>query len=85
VQRCFKRFDRSFSGEEKVVAPATTSYGIDKNWYANSGATNHITSDLDKLSIRDKFQAMIKCISLAAQVWRSNTLVILLYIHHHVI
>jgi hypothetical protein len=25
------------------------------NWYANSGATDHITSNLDKLSIRDKY------------------------------
>jgi hypothetical protein len=55
VQKCFKRFDRSFTGEEKVTSPATTSYGIDTNWYADSGATDHITSDLDKLSIRDKY------------------------------
>jgi hypothetical protein len=51
MHMCFKRFDRSFSGEEKVVAPATTSYGIDTNSYADSGATDHITSDLDKLSV----------------------------------
>ena len=32
----------------------TNSYGIDTNWYANTGATNHITGELDKLTIRDK-------------------------------
>jgi hypothetical protein len=55
VQRCFKRFDQSFFGEEKVAAPATTSNGIDTNWYADSGDTDHITSDLDKLSVQDKY------------------------------
>jgi hypothetical protein len=25
------------------------------NWYMNTGATNHITGDLKKLSIRDKY------------------------------
>jgi hypothetical protein len=38
-----------------VAAPATTSYGIDTNWYANLGATDHVTSDLDKLSVRYKY------------------------------
>jgi hypothetical protein len=37
------------------VAAATTSYTVDNNWYANSGATNHITSELDKLAVRDKY------------------------------
>jgi hypothetical protein len=55
VQKCFKRFYRSFSGEEKVAAPATTSYGIDTNWYVDSGAIDHITGDLDKLYVRDKY------------------------------
>jgi hypothetical protein len=55
VQKCFKWFDRSFSGEEKTAAPATTSYGIDINWYADSGVTDHITSDLDKLYVCDKY------------------------------
>jgi hypothetical protein len=55
VQKCFKRFDHSFTGEERVASLATTSYGIDTNWYADPGATDHITSDLDKLSILDKY------------------------------
>jgi hypothetical protein len=38
-----------------TVAAATTSYTVDNNWYANSGATDHITSELDKLAIRDKY------------------------------
>jgi hypothetical protein len=27
---------------------------VDTNWYANSGATDHITNELDKLAVRDK-------------------------------
>jgi hypothetical protein len=46
VQKCFKRFDRSFTGEDKVAYVATSSYEVDTNWYADSGATDHITGDL---------------------------------------
>jgi hypothetical protein len=28
---------------------------MDPNWYADSGATDHITSELDKLAIGDKY------------------------------
>jgi hypothetical protein len=55
VKKCYKRFAQNFSGEDKTAAPATTSYGIDTNWYADSGTTDHITSDLEKLSMRDKY------------------------------
>jgi hypothetical protein len=34
---------------------ATTSYTMDNNWYADPSATDHITSELDKLAIRDKY------------------------------
>jgi hypothetical protein len=38
--------------EEKSVN-ATNSYGVDKNWYVDFGATDHITRELDKLTVRD--------------------------------
>jgi hypothetical protein len=41
-------------GEEKSVN-ATTSYRIDTNWYADSGATDHVTRDLDKLVVKDTY------------------------------
>jgi hypothetical protein len=31
------------------------SYGVDINWYVDSGATDHVTSELEKLTIHDKF------------------------------
>jgi hypothetical protein len=32
------------------------NYGYDTNWYANSGATDHITAELEKLTVRDKYK-----------------------------
>jgi histone deacetylase 1/2 len=56
VIKCFKRFDTSFTGApQKSASSATTSYGVDTNWYVDSGATDHVTSELEKLTIRDKY------------------------------
>jgi histone deacetylase 1/2 len=33
----------------------TSSYGVDTNWYVDSGATDHVSSELEKLTIRDKY------------------------------
>lgn len=55
VVKCWKRFDTSYSGEEKSVAAATNSYGVDTNWYIDTGATDHITGELEKLTVRDKY------------------------------
>jgi hypothetical protein len=32
------------------------SYGVDTNWYSDTGATDHITGELDKLTVRDRYQ-----------------------------
>jgi histone deacetylase 1/2 len=57
VLRCYKRFDASFTGaqENKSASAATVSYGVDTNWYTDTGATDHITGDLEKLTVRDKY------------------------------
>lgn len=34
---------------------AAPQYGVDTNWYLDSGATNHITGDLEKLTVRDRY------------------------------
>jgi hypothetical protein len=31
------------------------SYGVDSNWYADSGATDHVTGELDKLVVRETY------------------------------
>lgn len=55
--RCFKRFNRNFTGppQKSASSASTSSYGIDTNWYMDTGATNHITSELEKLTTRDKY------------------------------
>jgi hypothetical protein len=55
IQRCFKRFDRAFTGEEKSASSTVASYDIDTNWYVDSRAIDHITGELDKLTARDKY------------------------------
>jgi hypothetical protein len=41
-------------GEEKNVN-AAISYGVDSNWYGDSGATDHVTGELDKLAVKDAY------------------------------
>jgi hypothetical protein len=46
--------DDSYQEESSSVAVATThSYKADSNWYSDTGATDHITSDLDRLAVRE--------------------------------
>jgi hypothetical protein len=37
------------------VATASSSFGPNNNWYIDSGATDHITGELDKLTIHDAY------------------------------
>jgi hypothetical protein len=53
--RCWKRFDKNFNGPEKTASAAVTSYNVDTTWYADSAATDHITGDLDKLTMRQDY------------------------------
>jgi hypothetical protein len=43
-----------------TAAAATSSYTVDMNWYADSSVTDHITSELDKLAVRDKYHGTEK-------------------------
>jgi histone deacetylase 1/2 len=40
---------------KKSASAASTSYGVDTNWYMDTGATDHITSELDQLTVRDRY------------------------------
>jgi hypothetical protein len=31
------------------------SHTVDNNWYTDTGATNHITGELEKLAVREKY------------------------------
>jgi hypothetical protein len=52
---CWYRFtdDDTESYEEKEAHVA--SYGVDTNWYSNTGATHHITGELNNLTMRDSY------------------------------
>lgn len=52
---CWHRFDENYVPEERHVAAVMSLYSMDQNWYMDTGATNNITSDLEKLVIRDKY------------------------------
>jgi histone deacetylase 1/2 len=52
---CWKRFQKNYHGPEKSVGAAVGQYGVDTNWYSDSGATDHITGELDKLHVRDRY------------------------------
>jgi hypothetical protein len=40
---------------EPHMAAAASSFGADNMWYTNSGATNHIIGDLDRLTMHDRY------------------------------
>jgi hypothetical protein len=53
--KCWYRMDESYQEEHPSAAVATTSYQVDPNWYTDTGATDHITSDLDRLALREQY------------------------------
>jgi hypothetical protein len=54
TDRCWHRFDEDYVLEERMAVAATCSRH-DNNWYTDSRATDHVTGDLEKLAIRDKY------------------------------
>jgi hypothetical protein len=54
ADRCWHMFDEDYVPEERMAA-AATGYGHDNSWYTDSGATDHVTCDLEKLAIQDNY------------------------------
>jgi histone deacetylase 1/2 len=52
---CWKRHQKNYRGPEKTAGAAYGSYGFDSNWYNDSGATDHVTGELEKLHVRDRY------------------------------
>ncbi|WVZ64382.1 hypothetical protein U9M48_013903 [Paspalum notatum var. saurae] len=52
---CWHRYEEDYVPDQRHVAAATTSYNFDQNWYTDTGATDHITSELEKLAMREKY------------------------------
>lgn len=68
VHDCWYRFNRKFvpprdggsrfnksGAHQKSASSAVPSYGIDTNWYFDSGSTDHITNDLDRITSREGY------------------------------
>jgi hypothetical protein len=51
---------------------ATTSYVIDTDWYADSGATDHITNELNKLAVLDKYNGTEKVHTVSGAIMEIN-------------
>ncbi|KAE8770285.1 hypothetical protein D1007_57977 [Hordeum vulgare] len=59
TSECWWRYeddDHHQQGEHMAGSAYTNPYGIDTNWYADSGATDHITSELERLTHHDKYR-----------------------------
>jgi len=58
AQRCWYRYDddEEYQQQGKTAGAASTSYGIDTNWYIDSGSSDHITGDLEKLTVHNKYK-----------------------------
>ena len=41
--------------DPRLVNAATSSYTVDTNWYADTEAKDHITGELEKLTIRNRY------------------------------
>jgi hypothetical protein len=53
---CWYRFEEDFQPNNKNVG-YSAAYGVDTNWYVDSGASDHITGELGKLTMREKYGA----------------------------
>jgi hypothetical protein len=52
AKKCWYRYEDDSTMDSRTAGLATSS---DNNWYINSGATNHITGDLDKVTMHDTY------------------------------
>uniref|UniRef100_A0ACD5TNX4 Uncharacterized protein n=1 Tax=Avena sativa TaxID=4498 RepID=A0ACD5TNX4_AVESA len=58
--RCRQRFNYSYQPEDNRdrsgnYSANSGSYSVDPHWYMDSGATDHLTSDLDRLSVHERY------------------------------
>ncbi|WVZ64158.1 hypothetical protein U9M48_013721 [Paspalum notatum var. saurae] len=55
ADKCWHRFDEDYVPDERHAAAALGSNNIDNNWYTDTGATDHIAGDLEKLAVHVKY------------------------------
>jgi histone deacetylase 1/2 len=52
----FKHPSKNGAAYTATKTGTTTSYPIDNTWYADTAATDHLSNDLNKLTVRDQYQ-----------------------------
>jgi hypothetical protein len=56
ASECWHRFDGTYVPEERYAGAAYSAYGTDLNWYLDTGATDHMMEELEKLTMREKYK-----------------------------
>jgi hypothetical protein len=96
ASRCFKRYLKNFLGagndgrnmEHQLAAfsatnnGSTSSYPIDPAWYADTAAKDHLTNNLDKLTMNDTMEKIMSKQPMA-QVCALHILVNPSFLLHH--
>ncbi|KAK1644341.1 hypothetical protein QYE76_062146 [Lolium multiflorum] len=57
AKNCWSRYEEDDGYGEKEI---NATYGVDTNWYQDSGATHHIIGELNNLSMRDTYKGYDK-------------------------
>lgn len=55
VLDCWYRYDEDFVPDARLVAAAMREQGGDGVWYVDSGATDHVTGELEQLALWEKY------------------------------
>jgi hypothetical protein len=51
---CWYRYDEDYAPDNHVAA-MTSSSGTDPNWYLDSGVTDHITGEVEKMTFHERY------------------------------
>ncbi|KAK1606145.1 hypothetical protein QYE76_029818 [Lolium multiflorum] len=57
---CWWRYSDNDNNNDSYERGANAAYGVDTNWYSDTGATDHITGNLEKLMVRDAYHGKDK-------------------------
>jgi hypothetical protein len=52
---CWYRFDEDYAPDNRLTAMTCPSTSTDPNWYLDSGATDHITGELERLTMHERY------------------------------
>jgi hypothetical protein len=58
IRQCWCRYNDGYQKDNKPLAAMASmpSYSVEAPWYFDTGATDHITNDLERLAIHEKYQ-----------------------------